>query len=292
MGLLSALVGVLVLSALVVMITGTTNEARAMSLCRASLLANDKLRLGEPIGVETSEQVGINCPPSEIKIKKGDIKDAPGAEDEDSLKFLLAEQLRKCKSKTTFNDQELKPFAAGWFDINKLFCLKCSDIEIDEKVSEKITEINDFILFLDRQKMPGEDKSYFEYLTGRKELTKEEYEEIFKEVEDEENNIRKISNVIDTSEKYGIVYMIEKKGRIWESLGNIGAKRAGIIACGAAIVVPFVGWTAGAVLCGGSIVVGGLGGYAFGSNEDDETTSYAILKNELIEKLGCNKFYQ
>lgn len=277
----------LVLGFVIQRISEITDDERKIKMCQATLLANDKIRKGELLGVETGERVPINCPKDRVTISMDDLDTWKGIDEEIALKYLLAEQLSRCKKKTSFPSVgELKPFDVKYFDTRTRFCLYCSEIQFEDDVKNKIPRLDGFIWFLSRQKM-DDGKTYLEYIKGVEDLTAEDYQKMKEEG---------FVDIIETKDNYAVTYAIEKTGYLYQTIISIlTGGTATAVGCyiGTAVqAIPIIGNVGGALLCGGSFVVGTAGGYFFGEKYTDEVTSYSFVKRENVENLACDSLYR
>ncbi|NQV09299.1 hypothetical protein HQ529_05605 [Candidatus Woesearchaeota archaeon] len=271
-------------------VTEITADENIVKSCQISLLANDKARTGEVFGVETQEKVAINCPKENLLITMDmleDLEESHLVSKEFALKYILANQLAKCKEKTSFPGiDELKPFNVDYLQLEKdKFCIYCSDIVFDEDIEEEIPSINDFMWFLNTQKMDN-GKTYLKYIKGVN-LTEEDYKKMKGE--------GFVDNII-TESSYSTIYSIEKSGRFWQASDSLaGAASIGLPGCklgGIISRVPYFGIPIGTAICGGSIIAGATWGYKVGEAFVEETTSYYFVKEENVAGLGCNPLYQ
>jgi len=255
--------------------------------CRLSILANAKARITETeLPVVGGEQIAINCPKTELKLTKKDIEAKGALTKEDMIKRKLAEELRLCWYKT--GEGKLKPFKGE----SGRFCLICSEIEFDKNVQEKAPEIRNFIKYLAETDMPKANTKYLDYLTGagaNEKLT-------INTAKLKWDGKKGITDKIKTSEKYSVIFAINKKGFWAAPTSAIGsALIGGAIGCKTSALltaIPFVGWGTAAIICGGSIIGSAVGGYVLGTSLEDEYLTITLTETKNIPKMRCSYLYQ
>lgn len=140
------------------------------------------------------------------------------------------------------------------------YCVVCSRVEFTNK-----GEVTEFTKYLIETKIPGTEKTYFNYLNNV------EMKNANLIAEYENSNLKGKDN-IDTTKPIAVVFVMAKTPtNSWWQGSVIGALVGGTIVIGSIVLLPFTGGASsvltsvGLILIGGGAAVGGTAGYFTGS---------------------------
>lgn len=138
--------------------------------CRLSLVANDVVR---PVAKRIFP---IECPREHREITLGEVE-SYGRIDDDRVKSIIAEEMKRCWSKT--GGGELQPFNEYWLEqavggetpFMESFCLVCSEIEFDNDFKEQARKqgykLEGLPHWLVTRKPFGMESTLYEQISGK-----------------------------------------------------------------------------------------------------------------------------